>query len=160
MVVVMKKLTYGALLSPSEASEEFREGVIKCFRAMLLSLRLCSDNLCSCKQVLGLPELLERKIQQTSVPGASESGECLVAFLQSQDASAAVGHWLSLLLKVHCFLNYSFVFRMINYFILSLVAIFIPIFLYQINVGFVKRLLILRLHVDIEEVGNSVWKLF
>ncbi|KAJ4705806.1 ARM repeat superfamily protein [Melia azedarach] len=99
MVVVMKKLTYGALLSPPEASEEFREGVIKCFRAMLLSLRLCSDNLCSCKQVLGLPELLERKIQQTSVPGASESGECLVAFLQSQDASAAVGHWLSLLLK-------------------------------------------------------------
>ncbi|KAK8342883.1 hypothetical protein V6Z11_A08G271700 [Gossypium hirsutum] len=28
-----------------------------------------------------------------------EQGECLLAFLQSEAASAAVGHWLSLLLK-------------------------------------------------------------
>ncbi|XAR67264.1 hypothetical protein NMG60_11001953 [Bertholletia excelsa] len=38
MVVVLKKLTYGAMLSPSEASEEFREGVIR-----LQILRLHED---------------------------------------------------------------------------------------------------------------------
>ncbi|XP_031256286.1 uncharacterized protein LOC116114265 [Pistacia vera] len=99
MVVVLKKLTYAALLSPSEASEEFREGVIKSFRAMLLSLHPCFDSSCFCKQVLGLPELLEHRNLRTPVTGASVSGECLVTFLQSQKASAAVGQWLSLLLK-------------------------------------------------------------
>ncbi|KAJ0099748.1 hypothetical protein Patl1_20854 [Pistacia atlantica] len=99
MVVVLKKLTYAALLSPSEASEEFREGVIKSFRAMLLSLHPCFDSSCFCKQVLGLPELLEHRNLRTPVAGASVSGECLVTFLQSQKASAAVGQWLSLLLK-------------------------------------------------------------
>lgn len=104
MVVVLKKLTYAALLSPSEASEEFREGVIKCFSSMLLSLHPCVDSSCSCKQVLGSPELLEPRNLRTQVTGASLSGECLVAFLQSQKASAAVGQWLSLLLQVHYFL--------------------------------------------------------
>ncbi|KAK1588226.1 hypothetical protein Q3G72_021127 [Acer saccharum] len=99
MVVVMKKLTYAALLSPSEASEEFREGVIKCFRALLFGLLPCSDDSCSCKQVSGLPALLESGSLQTSGAGGLETGECLIAFLQSQNASAAVGHWLSLLLK-------------------------------------------------------------
>nr|XP_025625066.1 uncharacterized protein LOC112717178 isoform X2 [Arachis hypogaea] len=75
MVVLLKKLTYGALLTPAEASEEFREGIILCFRALLLGLSPCSDVSCS------------------------YSEECLLAFLRSQSASAAVGHWLSLLLK-------------------------------------------------------------
>ena len=104
MVVVMKKLTYAALLSPSEASEEFREGVIKCFRALLFGLLPCSDDSCSCKQVSGLPALLESGSLQTSGAGGLETGECLIAFLQSQNASAAVGHWLSLLLKVNFFM--------------------------------------------------------
>ncbi|KAK9937473.1 hypothetical protein M0R45_014259 [Rubus argutus] len=103
MVVVLKKLTYGALLSPSDASEEFREGVIKCFRALLLNLFPCSDKSCTCNQVFGLPVLLEKrdfKPPPTRSPKyASASDECLLAFLQSQAASAAVGHWLSILLK-------------------------------------------------------------
>lgn len=108
LVVVLKKLTYGALLSPSDASEEFREGVIKCFRALLLNLFPCSDKSCTCNQIFGLPVLLEKrdfKPPPTRSPKyASASDECLLAFLQSQAASAAVGHWLSILLKVCQFL--------------------------------------------------------
>ncbi|KAI5317412.1 hypothetical protein L3X38_037119 [Prunus dulcis] len=52
MVVVLKKLIYGALLSPSDASEEFCEGVIKCFRAILLNLLTCSDESCACNKSL------------------------------------------------------------------------------------------------------------
>ncbi|KAK7859044.1 telo2-interacting protein 1 like protein [Quercus suber] len=103
MVVVLKKLTYGALLSPFEASEEFREGVIKCFRALLSSVLPCPDMCCACKQIRGLPTLLESRSMETSLCRSlkyhSESQECLLLFLQSQTASAAVGHWLSLLLK-------------------------------------------------------------
>ena len=98
MVVLLKKLTNGALLSPSEAPEEFRVGIIKCFRALLLCLDPCIDELCQCKQVVGLPVQLVRK-DSVSKP-ASEAEQCLLAFLQSESASAAVGHWLSLLLKV------------------------------------------------------------
>ncbi|KAG1362012.1 putative TELO2-interacting protein [Cocos nucifera] len=75
MVVVLKKLTSGALLSPSEASEEFREGIIKCFSTLQTE-------------------------HATSVRYFLEPEECLLAFLRSQNASAAVGHWLSLLLQV------------------------------------------------------------
>ncbi|XP_017985336.1 PREDICTED: uncharacterized protein LOC18594747 isoform X3 [Theobroma cacao] len=102
MVVILKKLTYAALLSPSEASEEFREGVIKCFRALLLSLHCCSSQSCLCKQSLDLPMLLETRDMQTptgTLKHGLEQGECLLAFLQSEAASPAVGHWLSLLLK-------------------------------------------------------------
>lgn len=103
MVVLLKKLTYGALLSPSEASEEFREGILLCFRALLLSLHSCCDVSCSCKQITGLPALSDNiyndRLHKTFNYG-SESGECLLAFLRSEAASAAVGHWLSLLLKV------------------------------------------------------------
>lgn len=109
MVVVLKKLTCGALLSPSEASEEFREGVIRCFRALLLRLDTCSDVSCLCKQVLGVPALSKGRDLRTAVKPrsefVSEPEECLLAFLQSQTVSAAVGHWLSLLLKVcQCYL--------------------------------------------------------
>ncbi|KAI5332614.1 hypothetical protein L3X38_022743 [Prunus dulcis] len=103
LVVVLKKLTYGALLSPSDASEEFREGVIKCFRAMLLNLLPCSDESCACKQIFGVPMLLENRDLKDPLSRSSkydsEPDECLLAFLQSQAASAAVGHWLSLLLN-------------------------------------------------------------
>lgn len=103
MVVVLKKLTFGALLSPSEASEEFREGIVRCFRALLLGLYPCSDDSCVCKQIPGLPTFLPTSgLQMPPVPLKcfSNPEECLIAYLQSQNASAAVGHWLSLLLEV------------------------------------------------------------
>ncbi|XP_030527813.1 TELO2-interacting protein 1 homolog isoform X2 [Rhodamnia argentea] len=102
MVVILKKLTYGALLSPSVASEEFREGIIKCFRALLLNLLPCSDSSCSCEQINGFPSLLVGDDMLTHPVRRSRQnlgGECLLAFLQTQTASAAIGHWLSLLLE-------------------------------------------------------------
>ncbi|GMP64718.1 hypothetical protein CsSME_00025858 [Camellia sinensis var. sinensis] len=103
VVVLLKKLTYGAMLSPTEVSEEFREGVFRCFRALLLSLHLCSNKFCSCKQINGFPALLARRDVQSQISilprHVSETEECLLAFLHSQTASAAIGHWLSLLLK-------------------------------------------------------------
>ncbi|WMV59495.1 hypothetical protein MTR67_052880 [Solanum verrucosum] len=101
-IVLTKKLTRGALLSPMEASEEFREGVIRCFKALLLNLHCCSSESCPCKQISGWPLLLESKSLHS--PPVSKlkfkEEECLVAFLQSETASVAIGHWLSLLLKV------------------------------------------------------------
>ncbi|XP_054809216.1 uncharacterized protein LOC129311171 isoform X3 [Prosopis cineraria] len=102
MVVLLKKLTYGALLSPSQASEELREGIILCFRALLLSLHSCSDESCLCEQIPGLPALSEDTDDAPlwkSFKSTAESEVCLLAFLRSQAASAAIGHWLSLLLK-------------------------------------------------------------
>lgn len=104
MVVIMKKLTSGAILTPSETAEEFREGIIKCFRAMICGLLPCSDDSCSCKRTVGWPQLSDRRDYQTQVSESykydKETRDCLLAFLQSQSALAAVGHWLSILLKV------------------------------------------------------------
>ncbi|EFH64030.1 hypothetical protein ARALYDRAFT_477087 [Arabidopsis lyrata subsp. lyrata] len=104
MVVIMKKLTSAAILSPSKAAEEFREGIIKCFRAMISGLLPCFDDSCSCKRTVGWPQLSDRRDYQTQVSESYkydfENRECLLAFLQSQSALAAVGHWLSILLKV------------------------------------------------------------
>lgn len=103
MVVILKKLTLGAMLSPLEASEEFREGVIRCFRAVLLNLGPCSDDSCPCKRISNRPTLPDEK--ELQLPCSIEPGgrsvlkECALAFLQSQPASAAIGHWLSLMLK-------------------------------------------------------------
>ncbi|CAN0905959.1 TELO2-interacting protein 1 homolog [Linum grandiflorum] len=103
MVVVMKKLTNAALLSPSEASEEFREGVIKCLRNLLKGLSPCADETCSCRQTHGMPALLENVELRWSLSQplcyVTEVKECIIAFLQSDAASAAIGHLLSLLLK-------------------------------------------------------------
>ncbi|EYU33785.1 hypothetical protein ABFS82_08G161200 [Erythranthe guttata] len=98
MVVILKKLAYGAMLSPAEASEEFRDGVIKCFRALLLNLRTCSDESCPCKQIDDFPVFKELQFPVFN-NSISVTEECLLAFLQSEIASAAIGHWLSLLLK-------------------------------------------------------------
>ncbi|XP_074350478.1 uncharacterized protein LOC141689873 isoform X2 [Apium graveolens] len=102
MVIVLKKLTNGAILSPSEAAEEFRGGVLRCFRALLLSLHMCSKKSCSCKQITGWPALSKSTELQSPISRDTKydsEQECLLAFLQSQTASPAVGHWLSLLLK-------------------------------------------------------------
>ncbi|XP_020093536.1 uncharacterized protein LOC109713762 isoform X2 [Ananas comosus] len=103
MVMLLKKLPYGAMLSPLEASEEFRGGIIRCLRAMLLRLQQCSVGSCSCKQTILLPTMIPitslEVDYKTSMSNLAEPKECLLAFLQSQNASAAVGHWLSLLLQ-------------------------------------------------------------
>ncbi|KAL6906326.1 hypothetical protein ACP4OV_003927 [Aristida adscensionis] len=103
MVAMLKKLTSGAMLSPSEASEEFRRGIIRCFRAMLLQLQPCSDRSCSCNQAAMLPTTPTitdmEVVTVVRSKYSSQQEECLLAFLQSQNASAAVGHWLSLLLQ-------------------------------------------------------------
>jgi len=104
MVAMLKKLTSGAMLSPSEASEEFRGAIIRCFRALVLQLQPCLDNFCSCKQGTMLPTTpTSTGLEVGSVVRSNYSAqpeECLLAFLRSQNASAAVGHWLSLLLQV------------------------------------------------------------
>ncbi|GAB2219226.1 hypothetical protein Drorol1_Dr00006858 [Drosera rotundifolia] len=102
MTILLKKLTYGAMLPPSDASEEFREGVIRCFRALLLSLHPCDDKSCTCNQSSNSPMLLDCELQVPSARNSVvryQSNECRIAFLQSQSASVAVGHWLSLLLN-------------------------------------------------------------
>jgi len=103
MVAMLKKLTSGAMLSPLEASEEFRSGIIRCFRAMVLQLQPCSERSCSCKQATVWPMISTNTNLETGSVDCSKHHahpeECLLAFLQSQNASAAVGHWLSLLLQ-------------------------------------------------------------
>uniref|UniRef100_A0ACD5TMG3 Uncharacterized protein n=1 Tax=Avena sativa TaxID=4498 RepID=A0ACD5TMG3_AVESA len=103
MATLLKKLAPGAMLSPTEASEEFRLGIIRCFRAMILQLQSCSDRSCPCKQATVLPTTPTIiSLEVCSVVHQKHSAkpnECLLAFLQSQNASAAVGHWLSLLLQ-------------------------------------------------------------
>ncbi|KAJ1296121.1 hypothetical protein BS78_01G274900 [Paspalum vaginatum] len=103
MVAMLKKLTSGAMLSPLEASEEFRGSIIRCFRALVMQLQPCSNRSCSCKQGTVLPTTpTSSNLEVASVVRSKHSGqqeECLLAFLRSQDASAAVGHWLSLLLQ-------------------------------------------------------------
>lgn len=127
MIVVMKKITLGALLSPSEASEEFRLGIIRCFKAMLLRLQPCSTMSCSCKQRVILPTVecfmtLPAQPGTLSIHGVVESEECFIAFLQSHNASAAVGHWLSLLLQVGKWIIFLLVF-MFFYIIASVVLL-------------------------------------
>lgn len=107
--MIIKKLTSGALLSPSEASEEFRHGIVKCLREVLLGLKPCLGEACSCKLIppspFFLPDrelLFQKKDSSLSYPQTESftNGECLIAFLQSEDASAAVGHLQSLLLQI------------------------------------------------------------
>ncbi|KAJ6917748.1 hypothetical protein NC652_019931 [Populus alba x Populus x berolinensis] len=90
----MKKLTYAAMLTENEASEEFREGVIKCFRALIEGLSSCGVEGCSCEEINGLPALVEAR-DNRNVNSARDylggEGECLVRFLRSQSSSAAVG---------------------------------------------------------------------
>ncbi|XP_010472756.1 PREDICTED: uncharacterized protein LOC104752346 isoform X2 [Camelina sativa] len=104
MVVVMKKLISGAALPPSVAAEEFREGIIRCFRAIISGLLPCSGDFCSCQRTVGWPQLSDTKDYQAQVSESFkydlDTGECLLAFLQSPSALASVGHWLSILLKV------------------------------------------------------------
>ncbi|CAN6455240.1 unnamed protein product [Victoria cruziana] len=101
MVMVLRKLASAAMLSPFQTAEEFRWGIIKCLKALLLRLSPCSVATCSCKLAPGLPFLpsnTEFEVQDEH--SVSHPVECLISFLQSQDAFAIVGHWLSLLLQL------------------------------------------------------------
>ena len=51
MVVVLKKLTSGAMLSPNEAAEEFREGIIRCLRGMLFRIQPALQSLARAKRL-------------------------------------------------------------------------------------------------------------
>ncbi|KAM1007743.1 hypothetical protein ACFX2A_004362 [Malus domestica] len=87
LVVVLKKLTYGALLSPSDASEEFCKGIFKCFRELLLNLLSRSAEPYAFKQIFGVLMLLEYRDMKALLSRTSkydsEPDECLLAFLQS-----------------------------------------------------------------------------
>ncbi|URE40341.1 TELO2 interacting protein 1 [Musa troglodytarum] len=102
MVVVLKKITIVTM--HSEASEEFHVGIIRCLR--VLNLLPCSLSSCSFKQMVIMPT--SKSIDgafvhhNTLLRNHVELLECLLAFLQSPNASAAEGHWLSLLLQVSC----------------------------------------------------------
>ncbi|KAH9302063.1 hypothetical protein KI387_013646, partial [Taxus chinensis] len=101
--ILLRKFTSGALLSPSEAAEEFRHGIVRCLKAVILGLGPCSDEACTCKIIpldLGSPFQIKDPILSHSETKLVCDGGCLLAFLQSEDASAAVGHLLSLLLQI------------------------------------------------------------
>ncbi|PWA94317.1 ARM repeat superfamily protein [Artemisia annua] len=99
MVGLLKKLTNTTLLSRSQASEEFREGVIRCFKALLNALCLCSNPSCESKQLKSIPRLIDNRYSQSFPVHELDLEECLLAFLRSQSTAVTVGNWLSLLLK-------------------------------------------------------------
>ncbi|XP_057541930.1 uncharacterized protein LOC130820533 isoform X3 [Amaranthus tricolor] len=104
MTVLLNKLAYGAMLSPSEAAEEFRDSVVRCFRTLLSNLIPCSDTSCCCQNTSSRPALLDigdsKCLTSKHLEHYCEPNECLISFLQSEGAAAAVGHWLSLLLNI------------------------------------------------------------
>jgi hypothetical protein len=112
MTMLLRKLTAGAVLSPAEASEEFRHGVVNCLRALLGALAPCHTLSCSCKYVspspfdilrqnpVALYEGLKNDEEDLMDDEAAILEECPLGFLHSQDMAAAIGHLLSLLLQV------------------------------------------------------------
>ncbi|PWA99793.1 ARM repeat superfamily protein [Artemisia annua] len=106
MVVLLKKLTNAALLSPSQASEEFREGVIRCFKALLNALCFCSNPSCECKHLKSLPRLIDNRYPQSSFPSAAVTvGHWLSLLLKAADVEAARGHIGSSKIRVEAFMT-------------------------------------------------------
>lgn len=116
--LLLRKLTAAAMLSPEEASEEFRHGAVKCLKEFLVGLMPCCRLLCSCK-LAGLPHpviydegCLRADLSCTSntMPESTakhvvkemvtDNEECLIEFLQSKSMSPAVGHLLSLFIQI------------------------------------------------------------
>ncbi|OAE27011.1 hypothetical protein AXG93_1774s1210 [Marchantia polymorpha subsp. ruderalis] len=108
MIMMLRKLTGGAMLSTSEASEEFRHGVLKCLKSFLTNLRPCSTASCMCQSVSVSPfEALDKKIWnlvkaniQNIDSIIDESDVCPMGFLQTESMAPAVGHLISLLLQI------------------------------------------------------------
>ncbi|KAG0557818.1 hypothetical protein KC19_11G159100 [Ceratodon purpureus] len=119
MTTLIGKLTKAALLSPVEASEEFRHGIVMCIRSVFQALQPCKSVSCSCKYVLPSPftilhrdpgELYEGYTHTameedvideefTTIDYATPE-PCPLGFLQSLDMGPAIGHLLSLLLQI------------------------------------------------------------
>jgi hypothetical protein len=109
--MLLRKMTSAAMLSPKEAAEEFRHGVVKCIQALFDSLRPCDDSTCSCKLTSSSPldAFKENPLgfRRAYGNGGTESKDfiavadgCALGCLQSQNMSAAIGHLMSLLLQV------------------------------------------------------------
>ncbi|KAJ7549328.1 hypothetical protein O6H91_07G049000 [Diphasiastrum complanatum] len=116
MSMLLRKLTAAAMLSPDEASEEFRHGVVKCLKALFSQLEPCDNIHCRCKilnipyglliedgslkvDFCSLPMIFKTTADLTSFSWKNDKA-CVIAVLLSEDMSAAIGHLLSLLLKV------------------------------------------------------------
>jgi len=84
----------------------------------------CSTKSCSCKAITLLTIINSLEAQYSNpLKCYREPEECLLAFLQSHNASVAVGHWLSHLLQVigtlllaivHCFFLFAIYFQLIH----------------------------------------------
>lgn len=137
------------MLSPSEASEEFRDSVVRCFRTLLSNLIPCSDTSCCCQNTSSRPALLDigdsKCLTSKHLEHYSEQNECLITFLQSEGAAAAVGHWLSLLLNVCESLVLAMAF-MLNTEIFILFTLFLSFTILFLMVFLVPRSQRLRAH--------------
>jgi len=120
MITLIRKLTGAAMLSPAEASEEFRHGIVMCLRFVFQALQGCKSLSCSCKYILPSPFSILKQDPGDLYEGygyigdvEDETGEedtvdyatpevCPLGYLQSVDMAPAIGHLLSLLLQV-CF---------------------------------------------------------
>lgn len=118
MSVLLRKLTLAAMLSPDEASEEFRHAAVKSLKRLIAGLRPCRRSFCGCKSsalpypiIFGKGCLKADLVSALSTPPkntareaveetAHENEECLIEFLQSENMSVAVGHLLSLFLQI------------------------------------------------------------
>lgn len=110
--MLLQKLISAAMLSPREAAEEFRHGVVKCLQALLQNLRPCGSASCVCKLTASSSSFVFLKQNPLAffsecAIGRAEAMEllgiadtCPLGYLQSESMSAAVGHLISLLLQV------------------------------------------------------------
>ncbi|GKA35025.1 ARM repeat superfamily protein [Tanacetum coccineum] len=96
----LNQLTNATLLSPSQASEEFRQAFITSFKALLNALCFYSNSSCQCEQLKSLPRLIDNNRYSQSFPVHElDIDECLLVFLRSQSAAVTVGNWLLLMLR-------------------------------------------------------------
>lgn len=119
LTTLLRKLTGAAMMSPAEASEEFRHGTVLCLRSVFQALQPCKSSSCSCKYVL--PSVFDMLKQDSGDPYKSYTHPaqeeytadeeltpvdyvapevCPLGYLQSLDMAPAIGHLLSLLLQV------------------------------------------------------------
>ncbi|KAL3699023.1 hypothetical protein R1sor_017045 [Riccia sorocarpa] len=111
MTMMLRKLTGAAMLTASEAAEEFRHGVVKCLKALLTNLSSCSSGLCTCQSVSPsrfemLKQTTRKSAESFEIPSSkfeasmSEKDICPLGLLQMESMAPAVGHLISLLLQI------------------------------------------------------------
>lgn len=126
MSVLLRKLTAAAMLSPQEASEEFRHAAVKSLKILFSGLTSCRRSSCGCR-LSALPHCIissEGWLKADIVSWLSFSSrcrskgeneedreesceECLIEFLQSKNMSATVGHLLSIFLQVFSVVEFA-----------------------------------------------------